>query len=59
MNPWTKFFEAIILPNRPSSNGPMSRFMRTEHRKDYDNAIRMNGYVSEEYAREYIKRIHI
>ena len=59
MNPWTDFFAAMITPTRPSSNGPMARFMRTEHRRDYDNAIRMTGAVSEEYAREYLKRIHL
>jgi len=59
MNFWNTFFDAMVMPMRPSGDGPMSRLMRTEFRKDYDNAVRNRGYVSEEQAKTFVRNFHL
>lgn len=54
MQYWTTFFDSLILSPRPSSDGPMARMMRTEYRKDYDDAVRNRGFMSEEHAKNFL-----
>jgi hypothetical protein len=57
MTPWTTFFDALMAP-RIQSEGPMVRMFRTEYSRDYNNAVRSNVRITEDYARSFVQRYH-